>query len=118
MEKTDYIVFFIIIIFIGISFIGLGLILQNGINLGNSKIEVLNNTSSKSADVKIGEVTIEISGNVETPGVYHLPTGARIEDALIVSGGITANADRNWVDKNLNRAAKLTDGQKLYIPGI
>jgi len=61
---------------------------------------------------------IEVSGAVETPGVYKLSTNARVEDALIAAGGISADADRNWMEKTLNRAAKITDGQKIYIPRI
>jgi len=35
---------------------------------------------------------------------------------LITAGGLSEKADRLWVEKNLNRAAKLIDGQKIYIP--
>jgi competence protein ComEA len=31
---------------------------------------------------------------------------------------LAANADRDWVEKNLNKAEKLVDGQKIYIPKI
>lgn len=41
-----------------------------------------------------------------------------MEDLLTVSGGFSAGADRNWTDQYLNRAAKLTDGQKIYIPSV
>ena len=39
-----------------------------------------------------------------------------INDLLIASGGFLTNANRVWTDEYLNRAAKLTDGQKVYIP--
>jgi competence protein ComEA len=42
--------------------------------------------------------------------------GARVEDALRVSGGLNAEADTEWVAKQVNLAQKLTDGAKLYIP--
>ncbi len=48
-------------------------------------------------------------------GVYKLSNGSRVDDLLIISGGLSASADRDWVTKNINRAAKLSDGQKLYI---
>ena len=78
--------------------------------LDDNKIEILNSETENK------EAIIEISGAVEKPGVYKLNTGNRIEDALIASGGLSANADRDWVAKTINRAAKLTDGQKIYIP--
>ena len=47
-----------------------------------------------------------------------MPFGARINDLLIASGGLSTNADRTWTDKYLNRAAKLTDGQKVFVPSV
>lgn len=61
---------------------------------------------------------MEIAGEVLTPGVYKLQAGSWVEDLLIISGGFTVDADRSWTDKYLNRAAKLTDGQKVFIPNI
>jgi len=51
-------------------------------------------------------------------GVYKLKNGSRIEDVLIMAGGLAIQADRDWVDKNLNRAEKVYDGQKIYIPKV
>lgn len=62
------------------------------------------------------EVTIDISGEVINPGVYRLTGEVRVNDILIKAGGLSANADRDWVAKNLNLAQKLVDGQKIYIP--
>lgn len=104
----------IILLFLGAIFVTGGFVLEKMDLLGNSKIEVLNATSS--ANQKIAEVVVEVSGAVEKPGVYHLSAGSRVEDALILSGGINANANRSWLEKNLNRAQKLTDGQKIFIP--
>jgi len=64
------------------------------------------------------EVTIDIAGEVIKPGVYKLVEGSRINDVLIMAGGLAAGADRDWVDKNLNKAEKLVDGQKIYIPKV
>ena len=68
-------------------------------------------------DVEVyNEVTIDISGEVINPGVYRLIGDVRLNDALIKSGGLSANADREWVAKNINLAEKLVDGQKIFIP--
>ena len=61
---------------------------------------------------------MEIAGAVERPGVYRLSQNSRIDDLLIISGGISVSADRNWMEKYINRAAKLIDGQKVFIPSI
>jgi len=62
------------------------------------------------------EVIVDIAGAIRKPGVYSLPAGSRIQDLLIACGGLSQTADREWVAKNLNRAAPLTDGVKIYIP--
>ncbi len=78
-----------------------------------TKVEILGTSTQNPA---AGNITVEISGAIQTPGVYKLSSDARIDDLLIIAGGFTANADRAWTEKYLNRAAKLTDGQKVYIP--
>ena len=64
------------------------------------------------------KVTIDVGGEVINPGVYSLVKESRVNDALVAAGGLAANADRDWVEKNLNKAEKLVDGQKIYIPKI
>jgi len=81
-----------------------------------SGVEILESTTGRENDGL--EVFVEIAGAVEKPGVYSLKNNARIEDLLIASGGISSSADREWMEKSLNRASKLVDGQKLYIPRI
>ena len=46
------------------------------------------------------------------PGVYHLPVGARIDDALKAAGGATVDGDI----QHLNLAARLADGQQIVVP--
>ncbi len=71
---------------------------------------------SFSQEENAGILKVDIEGAVLKPGVYELTPGSRISDLLIKAGGLTAEADREWVSKNLNLAAKLTDGGKVYIP--
>ncbi|MEK7572076.1 MAG: ComEA family DNA-binding protein [Patescibacteria group bacterium] len=68
--------------------------------------------------VKTKEITIDVSGAVLKPGVYKLSAESRIQDALIAAGGLAVQADREQVAKDINLAAKLTDGAKLYIPFV
>lgn len=89
---------------------------RNGELPSSSKIEVLDASSEVKNDVT--QLVVEISGEVQKPGVYKLPNGSRIDDLLIASGGLSGNADRELVAKNINRAAKLLDGQKIYIPPL
>ncbi|HVL52332.1 MAG TPA: ComEA family DNA-binding protein [Actinomycetota bacterium] len=60
----------------------------------------------------VGEVVVHVSGQVSAPGVYSLPEGSRVQDAVMAAGGPAAESDANA----LNLAAVLTDGQKITIP--
>jgi competence protein ComEA len=51
---------------------------------------------------------------VQTPGVYALPGGARIADALARAGGFTAEANANSV----NQAALVHDGDQIHVPTL
>jgi competence protein ComEA len=57
---------------------------------------------------------IFISGAVQTPGVYELPAGARIVDALERAGGFTPDANVNAI----NQAAPMRDGDQVYVPTL
>ena len=101
---------------IGLILVGFGIFFfKSGLNFSGTKVEVLSE-STESDNPK--SITAEISGEVISPGVYKLPDGSRLDDLLVVAGGFTAKADRVWTDKYLNRAAKITDGQKVYIPSV
>lgn len=73
--------------------------------------------SVKSAKIE-NEMTIDISGEVNNPGVYTLIEGSRVGDAIEKAGGLSDQADTEFVEKSFNLAAKLTDGAKLYIPAM
>lgn len=64
----------------------------------------------------VGEIVVDVEGAVLNPGVYKLSSTARTVDALAAAGGLSEDADREYVQKNINLAQKVTDGLKLYIP--
>jgi len=72
-------------------------------------------------EVAIGEsavLYIDISGAVVNPGVYELKQGDRVIDILKRCQGLSVDADRQWVEQNINRARLLKDGEKIYIPKV
>lgn len=94
-----------------------------GINFKNNFIEkeeitvVKKEDSESKIDVQsYKKVMIDVGGQVIKPGVYELDEGSRINDALVMAGGLRPGADRDWVERSLNKAEKLVDGQKIYIP--
>ncbi len=74
-------------------------------------------TSTESARLT-SQIAADIEGAVIKPGMYKLSEGARVWDILILAQGLSENADRGWIEKNLNLAAKLSDGAKIYIPRV
>ena len=75
--------------------------------------------STEKNDAQVNnEVVIDISGEVANPGVYKLENGAILDDAIAMAGGLGVRANLKWINKNLNRAEKLYDGQKIYIPNV
>jgi competence protein ComEA len=108
--------YFILVIFLGLIFVGAGIVFfKKSLSFSSTKIEVLQSPSAVGEEIV---VTAEISGAVINPGVYKLQGGSRVDDLLVAAGGFSENADRVWADKYLNRAAKLVDGQKVYIPTV
>ncbi|MGA2491049.1 MAG: ComEA family DNA-binding protein [Anaerolineales bacterium] len=61
-----------------------------------------------------GSLTVYVSGAVATPGVYSLPDGSHVDDAVKAAGGSLPGAELN----NINLAVQLTDGQQINVPGI
>lgn len=104
----------VILFLLGLILIGFGvLIYKTDMFIGSDKVEVITPTTSPQNSTS--EIVVEIGGSVEKAGVYKLPQNSRVEDLLVVSGGLSAVADRDWVTRNINRASKLVDGQKIYI---
>ena len=58
-----------------------------------------------------GQIVVDVDGAVAHPGLYKLPLGSRVQAALAAAGGLSPQADAH----RINRAAKLHDGQKLYV---
>jgi competence protein ComEA len=55
---------------------------------------------------------VYVCGAVRKPGVYTLPSGARVVDAIAQAGGATGNSDL----EQLNLAQPLTDAMKVDVP--
>jgi len=58
-------------------------------------------------------LVVDVAGAVRRPGVYRLPDGARVVDAVERAGGAAGGA----LLEGINRAARLTDGQQVVVPG-
>lgn len=61
-------------------------------------------------------IFVDLEGAVENPGVYELEEGARVAELLDRAGGLLDGADHDHAAKVINKAQKLSDGVKIYIP--
>jgi len=59
-----------------------------------------------------GDVVVHVTGAVARPGVYRLPMGARVTDAVSRAGGPGSGA----LLEAINLAARLADGQQVVVP--
>ncbi|MFJ3928833.1 MULTISPECIES: helix-hairpin-helix domain-containing protein [unclassified Streptomyces] len=56
-------------------------------------------------------IVVDVGGKVRRPGVFHLPAGSRVQDALKAAGGAEEGADLT----GLNRARILVDGEQVVV---
>ena len=94
---------------------------------GQSGAEIVSETAEQAAVQKAGQSTVQrsgagtaeqkrcyvyVCGEVNCPGVYTLPEGARIYEAIELAGGFTGEAAESW----LNLAEPVCDSMKLEVP--
>ncbi len=71
-------------------------------------------TTSAASASSSARITVHVAGAVARPGVVELGAGARVIDAVEAVGGAHADADLD----RLNLAAKLADGERVYVPKV
>lgn len=62
--------------------------------------------------VMVQSIFVHVCGQVQEPGVYELPAGSRVHEAVAAAGGFSETADREY----LNLAQEVEDGMKLEVP--
>lgn len=59
-----------------------------------------------------GDLVVHVAGAVRRPGVYRMPVGSRVDDAVARAGGAAPRAQLEAI----NLAARLADGQQVVVP--
>ncbi|MDO8570167.1 MAG: SLBB domain-containing protein [Candidatus Daviesbacteria bacterium] len=110
---------------LGLGIVGLVLLIGGVISSGIIPKTFIKSTKTpvsaqvyQGASVILAQIKVDVSGEVNNPGVYDLPRDARIEDAIKSAGGVTESADQRYMSKTINLAQKVSDGMKIYIPKI
>ncbi len=61
-----------------------------------------------------GSIFVYVCGSVDSPGVYELPEGSRVFEALSLAGGTLEEAELS----SINQAEACYDGEKIYVPAV
>jgi competence protein ComEA len=69
---------------------------------------------STTSTVDAAPIVVHVAGHVAVPGVYTLPPGSRVVDAVGQAGGLTPTAQGDAI----NLAELLRDGDRIYVPGV
>ena len=69
------------------------------------------NSESRSSNYSL---VVDVQGQVQNPGVYQLPDGSRVGDAIKAAGGVREGSDTTSV----NLARFLEDGEQIYLSGL
>lgn len=108
--KTDLIIASFFLAGLFVLALGAGLFFFK--NQQSEEIQIISTAQDEGNPGQAGEVVIDIGGAVLAPGVYKLAGNLRIGDAISAAGGLAEGADTT----KMNLAAKISDGQKIYIP--
>lgn len=90
---------------------------ESSINTDDNKSEEnkeQKDDNSKEQIVNGGGIFVHIDGYINNPGVYEIKENDRIKTLIDKAGGFK----EGYSIKNINLAAKLSDGDKIYIPSV
>jgi competence protein ComEA len=68
------------------------------------------------ASASTSSLVVQVAGAVARPGVYTMPAGSRVADAIQAAGGYSTEVDPRGAEAKLNLAAKLQDAQMIVVP--
>ncbi|MEN6357644.1 MAG: ComEA family DNA-binding protein [Armatimonadota bacterium] len=81
---------------------------------GSAKVIATGSDSTHAGSNSSRRVIFQVAGCVKAPGVYSLPNGSRVYEAIKAAGGAKDNADM----QSLNLAAKIEDASKIVVPAV
>lgn len=100
------------IVFIAVGIVAILVIIIISI-IKNTKedIVIYREDDSLSVDIKLDEILVNVTGEVNKPGIYSIKSGSIILDAIRIAGGFTDKADEDSV----NLIGKVKDGDKILV---
>lgn len=83
----------------------------------NGRVEVVSGPAGSGSPAPSAQMlVVQVSGAVAHPGVFSLPQGSRVADAIRAAGGYSPDVDPRQAEAKLNLAAKLQDAQLIVVP--
>lgn len=101
---------------VGLTFLAAGIYFT--LSKNSQKDIKITHSSEKNNASSSATIVVHIAGEVLNPGVYSLPFGSRVNELIQKAGGFSKEADYEFIDKIINLAQVLKDGQKIYIPKV
>lgn len=103
-----------------ISFYGIRELYNYGsLNAYSHQTEASQNSDSSCQKMEVpNNIYVDVSGAVAKTGIYQVPEDSLISEVIASAGGFLNTADKNYINKNLNLAKKISAGEKIYIPFI
>jgi competence protein ComEA len=77
----------------------------------NAEVQMAAGPVAEESAVPGGDVVVHVGGDVADPGLYTMPPGSRVSDAVDAAGGPLPDADLD----QLNLARPLTDGEQILV---
>jgi len=110
-----------ILLFLAILAVVIGiLLLEKADSIQSSEEVVISNFEEKDKvfeeEKRRNLIKVDVGGAVKNPGVYELEEGQIVNDAILAAGGFSDEANLDFVEQNINKAKRVTDGEKIYIP--
>ena len=65
-------------------------------------------------EIQLSRWLVHICGAGKEPGVYSLPEGSRVVDAIRAAGGLTQDAS----ERDVNQASVVADGMQIVVPTL
>ena len=102
------------LLFVAVVAVGISLLLLLSAQ-ARPTADVLRATPQPSASESVEQsfLVIDVQGEVKEPGLYQLPLGARVGDAIKAAGGVRKGSETSSV----NLARFLEDGEQIYVAG-
>lgn len=72
--------------------------------------------SASAVAVSSERLVVDVEGAVLRPGIFELPAGSRVADAIEAAGGYGPHVDLAAAAAQVNLAAILRDGQQIVVP--